>query len=182
MNSVPAFIDNGGCEYFVVNSQGYFMINGKKMSYEKAPRHIQALFYAEYARDLQEVPERGAILKAIASGEEYETWLLCNFGGFNTTPDLDLVTGKISREFWDCGMKRTCMGYGIVCRNPFNLTRAEYAIMRRYTDGLPDKLVSAELKISPSTLKNHSTSIFRKLGVSSKLEVIRKAQQEGVIL
>lgn len=182
MNLVPAFIDNGGCEYFVVNSEGYFMINGEKLSYENAPRQIKALFYAEYVRDLQEVPERGAILKSIASGEEYETWMLCNFGGFNNTPDLDLLTGKISREFWDCGMKNTCIGYGIICRNQFNLTRTEYSIMKHYTDGLPDKLVSSELKISTNTLRNHNYSIFRKFGVSSKLEVIKKAENEGVIL
>lgn len=180
--STPAGFKNGEVEYFIINSKGNFMVNGVKFTYDKAPRAIKNLFYNEYSRDIREVPERLVILKSIAKGEEFDTWLNCNFGGFNSTPDVDLKSGKITREFWDCGLKDSCMGYGVVCHNQFNLTRTEYVVLKTFKEGLPEKLVSSQLHISKNTLRNHNQSIMRKFNVHNKIEVLKVAEMEGVIL
>lgn len=179
---IPAGIRDHEVEYFKINSEGFFMVDGMKMTYSNAPTAIKMLFYDEYVRDISDVPERLIVLKNISAGEEFETWMNCNFGGFNSTPDANLETGRISREFWDCGMKDSCLGYGVVCRNNFNLTRTEYNILQTYRNGLPEKIVSSNFKISQNTLRNHNQSILRKFKVHNKMEVLKVAEKEGVIL
>lgn len=178
----PAGFNDGEVEYFIINNKKNFLINGKRFSYEKAPKGIKMIFYEEYQRDLTEVPERSIVLKSIAPEEEFETWLNCNFGGFNSTPDVDLKSGKISREFWDCGLKDICLGYGIICHNKFNLTRTEYNILRSYKDGIPEKILSEKMHISKHTLRNHSANIMRKFDAHNKIEVLVKAEREGIVL
>lgn len=179
---IPAGFKDGEVEFFTINSESSFLINGEKFSYHTAPNAVKTIFYEEYARDIREVPERLMILKSIAKDEEFETWMNCNFGGFNSTPDVDLRTGRISREFWNCGLKECCSGYGIICHNKFNLTRAEYHIFKSYKDGIPDKIISDRMHISQHTLRNHNASILRKLEAHSKIEALKKAEKEGVII
>ncbi len=54
---------------------------------------------------------------------------------------------------------------------PGGLTRREREIAARIARGLPNKHVAREFSIRERTVKHHLTNIFRKLGISSRLEL-----------
>ncbi len=59
------------------------------------------------------------------------------------------------------------------------LTRAELNLMR-YIE-LTNVDIARQLNISESTVKNHITSIYSKLGLGNRREAVRWAQQQGII-
>jgi DNA-binding CsgD family transcriptional regulator len=46
--------------------------------------------------------------------------------------------------------------------------------------GAPNKVVAGALKISPNTLRNHLASIYAKLGVRRRLELVLYAMEHGL--
>ena len=55
------------------------------------------------------------------------------------------------------------------------LTRQELQVMRAVAQGATNREVAAQLFISPRTVDHHLRSIFQKLGISSRSELIRRA-------
>lgn len=53
------------------------------------------------------------------------------------------------------------------------LTRRERDILMLLKDGLPNKVIASRLTLSEVTVKSHLCSIFRKLGVSNRVQAIR---------
>jgi len=53
------------------------------------------------------------------------------------------------------------------------LTRREKDILMLLKDGLPNKVIASKLSLSEVTVKSHLCSIFRKLGVSNRVQAIR---------
>jgi DNA-binding CsgD family transcriptional regulator len=58
----------------------------------------------------------------------------------------------------------------------YGLTARELEIIRGIDRGLSYKEIAAELKISPNTVSNHITRIYRKTGTRSKVELLKKLQ------
>jgi DNA-binding NarL/FixJ family response regulator len=56
------------------------------------------------------------------------------------------------------------------------LTRQETAVVALMRDGLSNPEIAMALRIETKTVKNHTTSILRKLGVRSRYEVIASAR------
>lgn len=54
-----------------------------------------------------------------------------------------------------------------------SLTSRERRVLEALTPGSPNRAVAAELGISPKTLQNHLTAIYRKLGVTSRAQAMR---------
>jgi DNA-binding NarL/FixJ family response regulator len=50
------------------------------------------------------------------------------------------------------------------------LTEREHEILRAIAEGMPNKVIGAKLFISEKTVKTHVNHIFRKLGVTSRLQ------------
>jgi DNA-binding NarL/FixJ family response regulator len=66
-------------------------------------------------------------------------------------------------------------------RNPeIALSAREIEVLRLVARGLDNNEVAAELSISPSTAKNHVSSILGKLGVSNRLQAAIYAVQQGI--
>jgi len=61
------------------------------------------------------------------------------------------------------------------------LTSREQEIMVLLAEGLPSKKIAEKLFISPKTVENHRTNIFRKLNLHSTIELIRYAARLGII-
>lgn len=61
---------------------------------------------------------------------------------------------------------------GTATRDSWKMTNREREIMELLADGRNNTAIAKELFISPSTLKNHITRIFDKLGVASRSEAI----------
>lgn len=64
---------------------------------------------------------------------------------------------------------------------PFNLTRRELQIIERVVDGCSNKEIASQLGVSEDTVKHHLTSIFDKVGVSSRLELALFAVHHGLV-
>jgi LuxR family maltose regulon positive regulatory protein len=57
------------------------------------------------------------------------------------------------------------------------LTAREEAVLRLLPSGLSAREIGSELGISRDTIKTHTKSIYRKLGVSSRREAVARARE-----
>lgn len=64
-----------------------------------------------------------------------------------------------------------------------SLTAREREVLRKVVElsGRTNRIIAESLFISEATLRNHLTSIYNKLGVTSRLELYVYAQQQGMI-
>ncbi len=61
------------------------------------------------------------------------------------------------------------------------LSDAELAVLRLFPSGLSQREIGAELFLSINTVKTHSRSIYRKLGVAARDEAVERARKLGLI-
>ncbi|MBN1139442.1 MAG: response regulator transcription factor [Anaerolineae bacterium] len=61
------------------------------------------------------------------------------------------------------------------------LSERELDILRLAKRGLPNPQVAQSLHISPGTVRNHLSAIYRKLGVHSRHEALQAAEKQGLI-
>jgi DNA-binding NarL/FixJ family response regulator len=47
-------------------------------------------------------------------------------------------------------------------------------------DGLPNKLIARRLEISEKTVKSHLTNIFRRIGVTDRVQAILWGERQGL--
>jgi NarL family two-component system response regulator YdfI len=68
--------------------------------------------------------------------------------------------------------------------NPFDqiLTAREIEVLRMMAQGLGNKEIASQLGISDHTVKFHISSIFAKLGVSSRTEAVTVGIRQGLIM
>lgn len=64
---------------------------------------------------------------------------------------------------------------------PFGLTLRELEVLTLVADGLTDPQVAERLFVSPRTVSSHLTSIYNKLGVSSRAAATRIAVEQGIL-
>lgn len=62
------------------------------------------------------------------------------------------------------------------------LTPREIEVLRMIAEGLPNKTIAWQLKISEHTVKFHIASIFSKLGASSRTEAVTTGLRQGLII
>ena len=63
-----------------------------------------------------------------------------------------------------------------------DLTARELQVLQKMAEGLPNKVIAINLRVSEHTVKFHINSIFRKLGVRSRTEAVVRGTQLGLIL
>jgi two-component system response regulator DesR len=61
------------------------------------------------------------------------------------------------------------------------LTDRERDVLRLATRGLPNPQIAQALHLSPGTVRNHFSAIYRKLGVHSRYEALAIAEERGLI-
>lgn len=61
------------------------------------------------------------------------------------------------------------------------LSERELDILRLAKRGLPNPQIAQSLHISPGTVRNHLSAIYRKLGVHSRHEALQVAAEQGLI-
>jgi DNA-binding NarL/FixJ family response regulator len=61
-----------------------------------------------------------------------------------------------------------------------SLTERENEIIRRICQGMRNKEIASKLYISDATVAHHLTSIYRKLGLADRTELLLYAQQNGI--
>jgi DNA-binding NarL/FixJ family response regulator len=64
---------------------------------------------------------------------------------------------------------------------PFGLTAREVEVLRLLAQGLSDAQIAEHLVISPRTVNRHTTSLYNKLGVSSRAAATRTAIEHHLL-
>jgi DNA-binding NarL/FixJ family response regulator len=62
-----------------------------------------------------------------------------------------------------------------------SLSEREADILRLAKQGLPNPQIAEALHIAPGTVRNHLSTIYRKLGVHSRLEALQAAEERNLI-
>ena len=65
---------------------------------------------------------------------------------------------------------------------PRELTHRETQVLQLLAEGLPNKVIAAQLDISEHTVKFHINSIMGKLGAQSRTDAVMRATRSGLIL
>jgi DNA-binding NarL/FixJ family response regulator len=60
------------------------------------------------------------------------------------------------------------------------LTKREHEVISLLSEGLQNKQIASSLAISATTVRHHLTSIFDKLGVATRLELVIYAYRQGL--
>lgn len=81
-----------------------------------------------------------------------------------------------------CPLRGECDHEGVICKPKFDtdLTAQEMNVVRLFAQGLSMESVAIRLSISTKTIKNHKSSIFRKLNVCSTQQVIAYYYQNNL--
>jgi DNA-binding NarL/FixJ family response regulator len=61
-----------------------------------------------------------------------------------------------------------------------SLTKRENQVISRICEGMRNKEIASKLSISDATVAHHLTSIYRKLGLTDRTELLLYAQQNGI--
>jgi DNA-binding NarL/FixJ family response regulator len=61
------------------------------------------------------------------------------------------------------------------------LTVREREVLELVADGLTNAEIAARLQLSPNTVKEHASSMFRKLGARNRADAVQRAQRLGVL-
>ena len=109
----------------------------------------------------------------------------CNFSALDTTnKDIESIKndGTFNFEKVSCPMRGECQFEGIVCMPKFNsrLSSAELRVMKLFYEGNDKDEIGAALFVSPGTVKNHIKSAYLKLGVHSKAEFVKYANDKNM--
>jgi len=61
------------------------------------------------------------------------------------------------------------------------LTKRKREVLQLIYEGLPNQEIAENLVLAPNTVKRHTSSIYGKLGVSSRTQAIARARQVGLL-
>ena len=109
----------------------------------------------------------------------------CCFATLDTTKkDVESIShdGAFHFEKVPCPMRGECPYEGTICMPKFDstLSAAEERVMRLWYEGLDKDEISKKVFISPGVVKLHVKSAYLKLGVHSKDEFVKYADDNNL--
>ncbi len=70
---------------------------------------------------------------------------------------------------------------GAACRGDVRLSERETEVLQLLAKGYVNKEIALKLGISPATVGSHVKNLYRKLAVHSRVQVVRAAQERGLL-
>ena len=61
------------------------------------------------------------------------------------------------------------------------LTQRERDVLAGIATGATNREIAAQLHLSPHTVKEHTSAVYRKLGVRNRAEAVQRAQRLGLL-
>jgi two-component system response regulator DesR len=92
----------------------------------------------------------------------------------------DLPAAEIARAVHEVGMGRTVFPPQDDSNDPL-LTSRERDVLALVARGATNREIAAELYLSPHTVKEHTSSLYRKLEVRNRAEAVTRAQRLGLL-
>jgi hypothetical protein len=98
--------------------------------------------------------------------DQLKKFASCRFGGLDFTPDLgdDHQDG----EYWDCPMRGSCVGEGVVCKNVRykgqEILPHEVRLLKAIATNDTNQTIAENLGIPYGSLHGIKSSLYRKLG------------------
>jgi two-component system response regulator DesR len=65
--------------------------------------------------------------------------------------------------------------------SPIALTGREREVLERVADGATNREIATSLHLSPHTIKEHTSALYRKLDVRNRAEAVQRAQRLGLL-
>lgn len=65
--------------------------------------------------------------------------------------------------------------------NPNALSNREWEVLRLIAQGATNKEIAVQLFLSPHTVKDHTRTLYRRLGARNRAEAIQRAQRMGLL-
>jgi len=182
-NTLPAGLEDSHVEYYRVGDRCNAMYAGTRFPFHQLPAEAREPIGVELINDKKAFNCLAHDMKIEPSMmEEQLAW--CRYGRFNTTPDFNTLTCKLTPDAPGCEKEKTCPGFGIVCKIPAgvngNLTKQEYFIVRLVVAGHDDKGISRELAIELTTVRTHMQRIHYKLDVFNRIQIFIWAKSHGI--
>jgi LuxR family maltose regulon positive regulatory protein len=88
---------------------------------------------------------------------------------------IPLLAAEVERELDEA---RSRLSVGAILEPP---SEAELAVLRLLDSDLSVRQIGGELFVSANTVRSHTRSIYRKLGVNSRVAAVARAQLLGLI-
>lgn len=93
----------------------------------------------------------------------------------------DASVNEIILEFELDGIRHCLIRCKPNSQNFINLSSRELEIAKLIAQGLPNKCIGSNLKISPWTVNTHLRRIFVKLGVTSRTAMVMRLMEAGLL-
>ncbi len=136
--------------------------------------------------------ESGAEVSEELRREHPEMRILLISGAGRISPAVARAAGAsgfVSKDWGAADVVRAvrmvALGQEVFARAPdssgANLTEREREVIALIAQGNTNAEIAKELYLSPHTVKEHTSSIYRKLGVRNRAEAVKAAQRLGLI-
>lgn len=155
---------------------------------DTSPR-TSALLYTLIEQSLEEAAS--AALRTVAlSVDAHEDGLTINLADDRESGGEEAINPGLTEQVEQLGgvivhARHLGFTHGLQVRIPlestgrFVLTERELILLERLALGASNREIATHMKVSPKTVQNHLTSIYRKLGVNSRAQAISFALRNG---
>lgn len=106
----------------------------------------------------------------------------CNWSVADNKPDVDNY-GFTSLEIVPCPLRGECRYENIICKPELStaLSKREIEVVKLICEGLDDQTIADRLYLSYWTVGNHRKHIHKKIGTTSKPEIIAWARKNNIV-
>ncbi|MBB2149148.1 LuxR C-terminal-related transcriptional regulator [Pedobacter gandavensis] len=160
---IPDALIKPSFEFFSDGIKTHQLFNGQVSEIEDLPAILKKALFTEISFD--PCVQRGLNKLGIKNPDEMLLKFFdCNYSSFDGTADLS-ESGELGpKEFIHCSQRGKCLGEGLICRFPNDLTKREFEVVTRIAIGQMDAQICGELFITQNTLRTHKNNIELKIG------------------
>lgn len=170
-------------EIFYIHEEDRLMVikEGRVRDFEELPE--KDLQFLDEIID-QEIDVKN-ILESWANTrpEQRRKFAECRFGGLNF--QADFKNNVASPDSYDCPLKGTCKGFGIVCKpieyNGVSLNSQDTEAIKLLTSSLKNTVIAEQLSMPTGSFEVYRTRLYNSLRISTKQELARVAFDLGLV-
>lgn len=159
-----------------------FIQYGHTHPFHELPMPVMTTLFRECYLDKKAL--KGLDLMGISSEAKVEQYNYCNRGRLDGIPDIS-PSGKLTKEFVNCGYHGKCAGEGLVCKLEFDgvkITHRELQCMKHNGEGKDYQQIKSDMGFKSVTAVNSLISRCKdKFNVNTKSELLIKSIQIGII-